>query len=643
MKKSVLLTLIICAMIIICSIVMFACDNEEPGAEVEIWKAQFEDAEGNIIYETTVEDGGTAVFEGDLPTKAATAKYTYSFTGWSPTLSNIHKDIVFKPLFKATQNQVLVTYLNDDDTPITTELVGYEDAAKYSGGAYKQSTAEKNYVFVGWDKDLSCVTEPITVKATYIAVDRLYTVYFVNNNGTPLETKYVKYHGNVEYTGDTPTKDPDGHYKYTFEAWDRSLEDITSDTLIRATYSHEDNLDYLQFTLSNDRTYYSVALKNGATYYKDCYIPGTYEDLPVKYVGSVGSARIENYYLGEGIEVITGFAFSSYAFDAKLTTITLPSTTKTLQANAFNRCTNLETVTLNNGLETIGGSAFASCTALKAIELPSTLISLGETAFKGTKIEEIIIPESVTTLYTYALSDMTYLKTATVNANVSTLSNGLCAHDTALTELNIGEHITTIGGYFINGCSRLTSLTIPNNVTSLAENSFKSSYLTAITIPSSVTAISTYAFSDSAYLVDVVYNANLTYIPAGMFSGCSRLKNIEIANNVTTIGDYCFSGCSSLVNITIPDNITNINQYAFKNCTNLFDVVLSENIAVIGAYAFKESTKAWFYFKATTTDGISLGSNWAGSTYQYVYSETQAEGAWHYKQDGSIEVWPATS
>ena len=67
--------------------------------------------------------------------------------------------------------------------------------------------------------------------------------------------------------------------------------------------------------------------------------------------------------------------------------------------------------------------------------------------------------------------------------------------------------------------------------------------------------------------------------------------------------------------------------------------MLSANLTEIRAYAFKESTKAWFYFKAASLDGITLYSNWAGSDFQYVYSETPAEGAWHYKDDGSLEVW----
>ena len=66
----------------------------------------------------------------------------------------------------------------------------------------------------------------------------LKTVTFKNYDGVTLETKTVKYEGNVEYTGGTPEKDKAG-YTCTFIGWNRDLENITEDTEIIAEYSEE--------------------------------------------------------------------------------------------------------------------------------------------------------------------------------------------------------------------------------------------------------------------------------------------------------------------------------------------------------------------------------------------------------------------
>ena len=65
----------------------------------------------------------------------------------------------------------------------------------------------------------------------------LYSVEFVNHDGTVLEAKQVAKGDTVSYTGTTPTKVYDGTFHYTFSGWDKALSNISANTKITAQYT----------------------------------------------------------------------------------------------------------------------------------------------------------------------------------------------------------------------------------------------------------------------------------------------------------------------------------------------------------------------------------------------------------------------
>ncbi len=66
-----------------------------------------------------------------------------------------------------------------------------------------------------------------------------HTVTWANDDGSVLEEdKGMYYDGMVpEYNGDTPTKEKDAQYTYTFKGWDKEITGISADTTYTATYS----------------------------------------------------------------------------------------------------------------------------------------------------------------------------------------------------------------------------------------------------------------------------------------------------------------------------------------------------------------------------------------------------------------------
>ncbi|MBR4308024.1 MAG: carbohydrate-binding protein, partial [Oscillospiraceae bacterium] len=69
--------------------------------------------------------------------------------------------------------------------------------------------------------------------------DPLYTVTFLNEDGSLLATEQVAQGDTARYTADIPTKAGDEHYHYLFTGWDQPLTDIAADTVFTAQFNAE--------------------------------------------------------------------------------------------------------------------------------------------------------------------------------------------------------------------------------------------------------------------------------------------------------------------------------------------------------------------------------------------------------------------
>jgi hypothetical protein len=130
-----------------------------------------------------------------------------------------------KPQFK-------VTFLNDNGDELDVQYVEmYESAIDPTSREdspiaipTKDSTAQYEYTYAGWDKPLTNITSDRIIKATYTETVRKYTVQYVSR-GTPVYTKEGCSYGDIvaydvdtlpSYTGEEP------YTFYLFKGWDKS-------------------------------------------------------------------------------------------------------------------------------------------------------------------------------------------------------------------------------------------------------------------------------------------------------------------------------------------------------------------------------------------------------------------------------------
>ena len=231
--------------------------------------------------------------------------------------------------------------------------------------------------------------------------------------------------------------------------------------------------------------------------------------------------------------------------------------------NAFENCGGLTSVTIPNSVTTIGDKAFWNCDGLNSVTIPNSVTTIGLYAFWGCKGLIGINVDGNNKEYS-SIDGVLY------NKDVSELICYPCGMP--LNSFSIPNSVTTIMTYAFLECDGLTSVTIPNSVTSIHDYAFFGcDGLTSVTIPNSVTTIMSSTFAGCTGLTSVTIPNSIKFIQDNAFSGCTGLTSVTIPNSVTTIGDYVFSGCTGLTSVTIGNSVTTIGR-AFKNCNNIKEI-----------------------------------------------------------------------
>lgn len=68
-----------------------------------VYKVRFQNYDGTLLYQTEVEEGKSAVYVGETPTKPVEegkTDYTYEFAGWDKELNSILEDTIATAIFE---------------------------------------------------------------------------------------------------------------------------------------------------------------------------------------------------------------------------------------------------------------------------------------------------------------------------------------------------------------------------------------------------------------------------------------------------------------------------------------------------------------------------------------------------------------
>lgn len=316
---------------------------------------------------------------------------------------------------------------------------------------------------------------------------------------------------------------------------------------------------------------------------------------------------------------------------SRLTSVELPAQTVSIGNEAFGDCPLLATLSLGEGLKSIGRSAFENCIALTGVSMPAGMESIGALAFKGcTKLASAALGNSLTLLGDSAFYGCSALQSVELPVTVSSVGTRTFAGCSALNAVGLGN-VSTIGEAAFNGCSALTEIAIPNGVETLGnyafygcsslatvtlgtqersssslktigDYAFAETAVKSVVLPDGVSTLGNYAFNKCASLATVSLGNSLTAIGNYVFSGCSAIESLVIPNSVTSIGSYAFEKCTKLTSATLGTGISSIPDYMFSSCSALTSVVLPENITGIGKYAFQSTAFTELPLTASITE-----------------------------------------
>jgi len=214
-----------------------------------------------------------------------------------------------------------------------------------------------------------------------------------------------------------------------------------------------------------------------------------------------------------------------------------------------------------------GASGTSNATSYPSNELPE------QSFYKITRLIAITIPNSVTSIGSFAFDFCSGLTSITIPNSVSLIGNSAFGGCSGLTSLSIGNSVTAIGNSAFGSCTSLTNLTIGNSVITIGWWAFYGcSSLRSIIIPNSVTTIGMWAFDSCSKLTSIMIGDSVKFIEDYAFENCTSLTNLTIGNSVTLIAYHAFLGCSSLTSLSIPNSVTSIENQAFYGCTGLSSI-----------------------------------------------------------------------
>ena len=304
-------------------------------------------------------------------------------------------------------------------------------------------------------------------------------------------------------------------------------------------------------------------------------------------------ARTQILVVPEGVERIGKYAL----YDSRrLTEVILPKSLKRIDSRAFYNCTSLTTINLEN-VQSIGEYAFGCCSKLEQINLTESLTTLEAGAFGGCgSLMSATLPDSLSEIGAGVFSNCEGLYRVHLPLSLTEIPDDCFKGCKKLFDVNLHEGLVSIGKSAFKDCDQLKKATMPSTMRIIGAEAYYSSGITEIylndglthlgaralsscnalkeiIIPDSVTELGVGTFYYSSFIERIVIGSGVTNIPKSFAGSCWALCDIQIGENVAVIEDGAFEYCWMLRSITIPENITYIGDDAFVGCNRLVEII----------------------------------------------------------------------
>lgn len=149
----------------------------------------------------------------------------------------------------------------------TDENVAGGSIPEYNGEIpTKEGDAQFSYEFEGWSPDTTEVTEDAEYIATFKQTVNKYSVVFQNWDGSELQREELEYGLMPEYRGETPEREANAEFTYSFSEWTPHIEEVTGEAIYKATYTESPvsgKMHTVKFDVNGGSSVDDVTVKSG--------------------------------------------------------------------------------------------------------------------------------------------------------------------------------------------------------------------------------------------------------------------------------------------------------------------------------------------------------------------------------------------
>ena len=570
---------------------------------------------GNMKIADTSQTGDYAVYGSYVPDN----EYKY-YDGIAVTVTENTFEL-FVDMSKIAQTQLWAHWVGNNQAHMTeydiVDLTGYKPYVIALG--QKQFDSD-NYVFTAWSADVMKMTLATSFPTDPVnAAPKVLTYYDLKYIvGTMTDWAHTELTSNTF----TFTAAGDDEFKFTSGTWDLAIG-AAYVTALNTEFKLQEYANYITFadsllTVGNEYTINLRVTSENEAYVKITPKGADYDNVVTQEVkASELVDTIAELSAGAYELVVTGTMDSSILANVKTAMIgnsaveialDLGGTTGLKEINNFS-LSNLTSIVIPEGVTSIGQYGLSS--VKDSVTIPSTITYLGMEAFggmynenlnvyisdlkawcnidfggsadycgnplmnggklylNGELVENLVIPDEVTSIRSQAFYGYTYLKSVTIPDSVTSIGWWAFCKCDNLESVSFGNDITTIGNGAFGNCSSLKNIAIPDNIVSIGQafdgcdNLEYNKYDNGLYLGN----------TDNPYLVLMqLKNQDIT--------------SCEIADTTKIIADGVFQQCMNLTSIAIPDSVTTIGQQAFVNCLKLANITIGKGLSSIGLQAF---------------------------------------------------------
>ncbi|CCV64247.1 conserved hypothetical protein (predicted large exoproteins involved in heme utilization or adhesion) [Alteracholeplasma palmae J233] len=207
---------------------------------LRLYTVTFKDGNGEVFDIQDIPYGNSPVVPKGTPEKEATQQYYYVFRMWESTNFKVYQDTTIESIYYRFLQQYKVTFIDENGRELKVQMVEYGTGATAPESDIiptKPQTHMYTYVFTGWDKAFSYITEDITIQVVYTAALRKYTYTFYDDDQTTIIKRIIGHYGDKIVQPEDPKKESKPGYEYQFIGWSPQPADLlTQDVTFVAIY-----------------------------------------------------------------------------------------------------------------------------------------------------------------------------------------------------------------------------------------------------------------------------------------------------------------------------------------------------------------------------------------------------------------------